>query len=187
MDVPELNRRLQLHYKRVTALRNKARAKGEIFDSIEQLVCPSHPDAKFIVISHIPDSMRYMSARDLYNLGQIDDPKAWLNKLYACEGCLHERVEKPLKAYECRSGLAGKCGIVTGIPLIKTEKKMVYPDTRFQSNAKPYLLTTDEYSCRICKSPLGDKLSNDGLNMKENLFRAKRRPPRDDLLIGSHR
>ena len=112
--------------------------KGQVFDSIEDLVCEVHPGAKYVVVGVIPGSSDYL----YIHKKKIGD----LNR-YRCEECPeighnwepdHDtgvlKDVRPRKAYECHT-----CGIVKGVVINKEKDDGLYA----------------EYLCKVCGQQVG--------------------------------
>ena len=110
-----------------------ARESGEIFDSVDALVCNKHPNSKFKAVRKIPDSSIYAGRKE-------GTDKNWLN-IYRCEGCSEDNKDlNKSKAYDC-----SVCGVVIG-----EIKETPYNNLGSLSGSSGII-----YQCRICNTQLG--------------------------------
>ncbi len=127
--------------------RKRAKEKGQIVSSIEDLICRRHRDAHFEAIGTIPEFDSFVEGVKGY--------------IYECKSCGEEwkkfdekhnefiklglvllRLAPPGStiAYDCP-----ECGIVKG-----TFKRRNYRD-----RVLPFFVAGEEYTCRICDIHLG--------------------------------
>ncbi len=114
-----------------------ARGKGEVVNSLDDLICSNHSGAKFKVIGTIPDSI-------LFTMGK--EGKKGLN-IYQCEPCGNDGIlHKKSKAYDCPN-----CGIVLG----------KFEERHYKSSIESWQVLAGRegkhYHCRVCDAQLGSQ------------------------------
>lgn len=128
-------------------LKKIAIEKGEIVQSVEDLKCPHHPDAKFIKAKEIENSYIFAARKK-------GEKKTAGLAVYGCEVCLKEcKIGQGLlgsippgasTAYECP-----ECGIVKGI----------YATEHYRSSEESWRNLAgregNHFFCRICNAPIG--------------------------------
>lgn len=107
--------------------RKIAKEKGQVVDSIDDLVCDKHPDASFKAVKTIPSS----SGNDF--------------NIYWCEQCGKEDISFKSKAYDCPN-----CGIVFGDYI---RRPYCSSKESWESLAGR---EGQHYHCRVCGIQLGE-------------------------------
>lgn len=115
--------------------REIAKERGEVFDSIDELVCERHPGAVFKAIKTISDSLTYIPGKE--NAVKLN--------VYQCEPCGEEvSVADKSKAYDCPN-----CGIVVGRFNTRFYRS---PEESWRAFAGR---EGEHYHCRVCDTQLG--------------------------------
>ncbi len=116
-----------------------ARKKGEILNSIDQLVCPHHPATKFLT-NPISGSTYYKMLYQFMTRTNLD--RAGLNS-YTCSSCSSQHLSEITTAYDCP-----KCGIVKGN--FERSGYSYGEGAAFSSGSGT------NYLCRICETKIGE-------------------------------
>jgi DNA-directed RNA polymerase subunit RPC12/RpoP len=116
-----------------------AKEKGEILNSIDQLVCPHHSDATFLTdqisgSEHAKTIYQFLTRTNLDGTG--------LNS-YTCSSCSSEHLPKPTTAYDCP-----RCGIV--------KDNFEWSGYSYGEGAAFSSGSGTDYLCRICETKIGE-------------------------------
>lgn len=107
--------------------------RGEVFDSIDDVVCEHHPGSKLKMVTVIPESWGFTGPKS----------KGKALNVYECETCIEEKQNISTKAYDCPF-----CGIVLG--------NYVTKDINF---SRPGMKRVgQDYYCKICDTKLGEHI-----------------------------